>query len=208
MENENQNSELSTPFVSEGNAIREQATKKIETGQTTLTTSDIANSDTFLESPTFLNQWDLILLIVFFGASLMYGITNGKKGTAIITIAIYMSLAIVQAMPDLLLNVSTNTSAAFQLTTFIGVFALLFYLFSRSALLRTFSIEGKGSVIQMIILSLLHAGLLLSVVISFLPEAYTQNFSNELVSFFTGQWQVFGWIVAPILAMFFLGKKE
>lgn len=155
-----------------------------------------------------LNQWDVMLLGAFVGASLLYGFSRGKKGAAVMTVSIYMALAVTQALPDFVLNVSLNEAAAFQVSAFIGIFALIFYWLSRSALLRTFSGESGGSMLQTLALSVLHAGLLLAVGLLFVPEVHLQYFSPYLLNIFIGEWQLFGWVAAPIVAMILLGRKD
>lgn len=219
------------PSESEGENIRNQAIFKREPEEVTeevaeqkFEESQEVSEETFTEESTEqiqevnvnvappntgpLNQWDIVLVLAFVGASLFYGFSRGKKGAAVMTVSIYMALAVTQALPDFILNVSLNNAAAFQVSAFIGIFALLFYWLSRSALLRTFSGDSGGSMMQTGVLSVMHAGLLLAVCMTFVPEIHLQYFSPYLLQFFTGEWQLFGWIAAPIVAMIMLGRKD
>lgn len=189
--------EESQQEVSEG-TVTEETTEQIQEVNV-----NVAPPDT---GP--LNQWDIVLVLAFVGASLLYGFSRGKKGAAVMTVSIYMALAVTQALPDFILNISLNNAAAFQVSAFIGIFALLFYWLSRSALLRTFSGDSGGSMLQTAVLSVLHAGLLLAVAMTFVPEIHLHYFSPYLLQFFIGEWQLFGWIAAPIVAMIVLGRKD
>jgi hypothetical protein len=215
------------PSQAEGQSIREQAVFKREqeavseeeadalfeardTTELIETTEQPQEVTVTVAAPNTgpLNQWDILLLGAFVGASLLYGFSRGKKGAAVMTVSIYMALAVTQALPDFILNVTLGGAAAFQVSAFIGIFAFLFYWLSRSALLRTFSGEGGGSMIQTLALSILHAGLLLSVALLFIPPQYVELFSPYLLGLFIGEWQLFGWVAAPIVAMIVLGRKE
>lgn len=215
-----------TPSQSEGENIRNQAIFQREpeevteeqadavfelrnNGETIASTEQVEEVNVNVTPPDVgpLNQWDIVLLGAFVGASLLYGFSRGKQGAAVMTVSIYMALAVTQALPDFVLNVSLNEAAAFQVSAFIGIFALIFYWLSRSALMRTFS-GGGGSMLQTLVLSVLHAGLLLAVALLFVPEVHLQYFSPYLLNLFIGEWQLFGWIAAPIVAMILLGRKE
>jgi len=120
-----------------------------------------------------------------------------------------MSLAVVQAVPDFVLNITVNQSFAFQFTTFISLFVVFFFMISRSALLRTIGSGGqRGGFIATIIFSILHVGLLLSIAMSFMPPEFLQRFAPLTQTVFTNEWAVFGWILAPIAAMIVFGRRE
>ncbi|HTK59885.1 MAG TPA: hypothetical protein VL283_01635, partial [Candidatus Baltobacteraceae bacterium] len=62
---------------------------------------------------------------------------------------------------------------------------------------------------QTVMFSVLHVGLLLSVGLSFLPDAALNVFSDQARLVFTSDPAKFAWLVAPIAAMMiFSGRKE
>lgn len=153
--------------------------------------------------------WDTFLFVFFLIAAFLYGISLGRDRIIVILISIYMALAVVTAVPDFVLHVTFNENFAFQITAFISVFIVLFFLLSRSALLNTLG-EGRhrGGIMEVIVFSFLHVGLLISIAMGFLPESFIHNFSTTTISIFTNEWSKFLWIIAPIVAMVVLGKRE
>jgi polyferredoxin len=79
---------------------------------------------------------------------------------------------------------------------------------SRSAVRRSLGGQDDGPWWQSVIFSFLHVGLILSVVLSFLPSEGVSALSPAIRSVFTGANQQFGWIIAPVLAMLIFGKKK
>lgn len=158
-----------------------------------------------LSSPT----WDLFIIVFFVIAALLYGLSLGRDRIIVILVSIYMSLAVVQSIPEFVLEVGFNDQFAFQITTFIAVFIVLFFLISRSALLRTIgSGSSSGKWYQTIVFSILHVGLLISITMSFLPATIMEKFAPMTQQVFTNEWAAFGWILAPIVAMILFGNKN
>jgi len=153
-------------------------------------------------------SWDLFLLAFFAVGSLLYGMSLGKDRIIAILVSIYMALAVVNALPDFVLNIKFNDNFTLQITTFISVFVVLFFLLSRSAILNSLDTSSQGKWWQVIIFSVLHVGLLISVTMSFMPPAFLNKFADITKLVFTNEWASFGWIIAPIIAMIVFGKRD
>ncbi|MFH0818940.1 MAG: hypothetical protein V1898_03025 [Patescibacteria group bacterium] len=153
-------------------------------------------------------SWDLFLVGFFIIGALLYGISLGKDRIIAILVSIYMALAVVHALPDFILNVKLNDNYTLQITAFISIFVILFFLLSRSAVLNSIDTSQQGKWYQVIIFSVLHIGLLISVSLSFMPEAFINQFSTTTRYVFTDQWTAFAWIIAPIVAMLLFGERE
>ncbi|MFH1142325.1 MAG: hypothetical protein ABIH67_01100 [Candidatus Uhrbacteria bacterium] len=153
-------------------------------------------------------SWDMFIILFFIIAALIYGVSLGRDRIIIIILSIYVSLAIVNYAPflnEFTTTININESFAFQITTFLGVFILLFFLLSQSALLRTLGENAtQGSWWQVIIFSVLQAGLLASVTLSFLPDESINTFTEFTKQFFVSETARSVWVVLPILAMAFL----
>ena len=153
-------------------------------------------------------SWDMFIILFFVIAALIYGVSLGRDRIIIIILSIYVSLAIVHYAPfltEFTAVINVNESFAFQITTFLGVFILLFFLLSQSALLRTLGENAaQGAWWQVIIFSILQAGLLASVTLSFLPEESINTFSEFTKQFFISETARSVWVVVPIIAMAFL----
>jgi len=94
---------------------------------------------------------------------------------------------------------------AFKLGLFLLIFAMLFFLFSRSTLLRSVSgHERHGAWWQIPIFSVLHIGLLLSIALSFLPQDALYGLTPFTREVFTSDIGMFVWITLPIGAMIIL----
>ena len=136
-------------------------------------------------------SWDVFIVLFFVVASLLYGLSLGRDRIIIILVSIYMALAVVQALPDFVLKITLNQQVAFQITAFISIFLVLFFLTSRSALMRTLGHNASdgGGWIQTMIFSLLHVGLLICITMSFLPNDLLNKFAPLTKQIFTGEWE-------------------
>ena len=118
-------------------------------------------------------SWDLFIILFFIVASLIYGVSLGRDRIIVILVSIYISLAITNYIPSLenfTANISVNDAFAVRVSLFLGVFILLFFFLSHSALLKSMGRgPGQGKLWQVIPFSFLHVGLLISVTMSFFP---------------------------------------
>lgn len=158
-----------------------------------------------LSTPT----WDLIIFL-FFGVSvLFYGFLLEKEKIINLLVSSYLALAVATNLPylDKLSEIINKTGIfAFQTSAFVLIFVILFILLSKSSILSSFSGLGSGW-LQTILFSFLQVGLLLSVILSFLPPAAIENLSVFTRVIFTSDLGRFLWIILPILALIFFGKE-
>jgi hypothetical protein len=70
------------------------------------------------------------------------------------------------------------------------------------------SASDDGKWYQTIVFSILHIGLLISITMSFLPPEILNKFAPLTKQIFTGEWEQFGWIAAPMLAMIVFGSRR
>jgi hypothetical protein len=151
--------------------------------------------------------WDLFIVIFFVIAAFLYGLSLGKDRVIVILVSIYMALAVINTAPYLNdlsgkdINIDFGHNFAFKVTLFLGVFIALFFLLSRSALSRAFGSSGGGSWWQVILFSFLHIGLLISVILSFLPFQTAEHLMPITRQIFTSDLGKFLWITTPIVAM-------
>ncbi|MBU0707610.1 hypothetical protein KKG41_04525 [Patescibacteria group bacterium] len=171
--------------------------------------SFIANID--WSQPT----WDLFIILFFVIASFLYGISLGRDRILVILVSIYMALAVVNTAPYIgdmsTTEVGVNQFFVVRISLFLGVFILLFFLLSRSALLQTIASnsEKRGNFWQIMIFSILHVGLLISITLSFLPDTSSESLSPLTQTIFTSELGRFLWIVVPIILMImFKGSND
>lgn len=208
-------------------ALKDKKVKKTDTTATTDTTAGDSTT-TNMDAATAANQalaatppalqqyvnfqnptWDTFLFAFFLIGAFLYGLSLGRDRIIVILLSIYMSLAMVQALPAFVLHITLNQNFAFQLTAFITVFIVLFFFLSRSALTNIFGNRARrGGILEVVVFSVLHTGLLISIALSFFPADMLAKFSATTISIFTGDWPRFLWIAAPVVAMIVLTKRE
>lgn len=154
-------------------------------------------------------SWDLFIILFFVIAALVYGLSLGRDRIIVIMVGTYMALAVVNNAPFIntasqLLprEIGIQDLFVFKISSFLGAFVLLFFLLSRSALLKTLAgTESVGSWWQVFLFSILHVGLFISIALSFLPSQSLSVFSAPIRDVFVSDPARFFWIVAPIVLM-------
>ena len=155
--------------------------------------------------------WDLFIILFFIIAAFLYGLSLGRDRIIVILVSIYMSLAIVEHVPFInsqsfqdSINKMVSQFFVFQISAFIIIFVLLFFLLSRSALLKTIAAaDSPGPWYQVLIFSILHVGLIVSIILSFLPPDAADILAPLTKKVFTTDFAKFVWILGPVLAMIF-----
>lgn len=151
-------------------------------------------------------SWDLFIFLFFFVISFLYGFSLGRDRILVILVSIYIAMAVVPAFPyldKLYLDLSVQ-GFAFKVTSFYIIFIVLFFLLSRSALVNLLGAQNTGvgdNFIEVILFSILHVGLLVSITLSFLPEVALARLATGTREVFTSEMGKFLWLVAPVVAM-------
>jgi len=159
----------------------------------------------------FTPSWDIFIILFFIVAAFLYGLSLGLNRILVILISIYLSLALINYFPftnTTLPAIKLGNGISLQVTLFIGVVLILFFFLSRSALLKAFGKGSDGSFLQILLFSILHVGLLISVALSYMPEGFNSNLSPLTHTLFLDQTARFVWIFLPILAMVVLGRVK
>lgn len=156
-------------------------------------------------------SWDLFIFLFFIVGALLYGFSLGRDRIIVILVSIYMALAVVGNAPilrQLNLAFHINESMVLRITFFFSVFVVLFFLLSRSALLKTIGDNSiAGAWWQVILFSILQVGLLISITLTLLPPEILNNFSNTTQQIFVSDWGKSAWLILPIVVMA-LGPKR
>ncbi len=143
--------------------------------------------------------WDLFIVLFFLVAAFLYGLSLGRDRIVVILVSIYMALAVINTAPK---EVIVPNFFVLRISAFLGVFLVLFFLLSRSALIHSIAAsDSKGPWWQVILFSVLHVGLLISITVSFLPDTAVATLSPITRKIFAEDLASFLWILAPILAM-------
>jgi hypothetical protein len=157
-------------------------------------------------------NWDLFIILFFVVAAFLYGLSLGRDRVIVILVSIYMALAIVNTAPYLnsfTAEISFDNASIFKVTIFLGIFIILFFLLSRSALLNTIAAsDSPGRWWQSILFSFFHVGLILSILMSYLPKEISSHVSEGMRNLFISDPAKFFWLVAPIIIMVMVRKNK
>ncbi|MCR4314700.1 MAG: hypothetical protein NUV84_05685 [Candidatus Uhrbacteria bacterium] len=158
--------------------------------------------------------WDLFIILFFVVASLIYGVSLGRDRIIVILVSIYIALAIVNYIPFLTgvstAEVSVNDTFALRVSIFLGIFILLFFFLSHSALMKVFGhgASAQGKFWQVMIYSFLHVGLLISVTLSFFPADLANVLSPLSQTLFMSDIARAVWVTLPVVAMAVFGTGD
>ncbi|MFZ2804454.1 MAG: hypothetical protein WA001_04480 [Patescibacteria group bacterium] len=156
--------------------------------------------------------WDLFIFLFFIVGALLYGLSLGRDRVIVILVSIYMALAVVSNTPLLSgfnFSFHVNDNYILQITFFLGLFVVLFFLLSRSALLKTIGGSGApGSWWQTIVFSIMQVGLLISITLHFLPPEMTQSLSDMTKNIFMSDQGRSAWMILPIVVMALAPKAK
>lgn len=148
-------------------------------------------------------SWDVFLIVFIMIVAIIYGLSLGRDRLILIFVCLYMSLTITNVAPFFkhLPPLTVDQLFILKSGSFLGILLILFFLLSRSSLFRTISETQKHSGGAVIIFSLLHVGLLVSVILSFMPENYGTYLGPLTKDLFLSGPAQFLWIIIPIIMM-------
>lgn len=156
-------------------------------------------------------SWDLFIVLFFILAFFLYGMSLGRNRIIVILVSIYMALAIAN-------NTFGNQPSdwrikflnwpEFQIGFFYGLLVIIFFLFSRTGLRKTFDDMAEGKIHQVLIFSILHVGLLVSITISFLPSESLNYLAPITRTIFVSEIGRPFWLIAPIFGLVTLLPKK
>jgi hypothetical protein len=155
-------------------------------------------------------SWDLFILLFWLVAAVIYAFSAGRGRILTILVSIYMSQLLVKEMPFLSqvvsdrLNVATGTLQ--QLAAFVILFIVLFFFLGRYAFKS--SVDGKHftGIIFVIVFSFLQVGLLINIVIHYLPDYVQNTFSPLITMLFLHPYSNFIWLLLPVAFLIVLGR--
>lgn len=157
-----------------------------------------AKTKIILSNPT----WDLILVFVFLAIGFFYGISKGRYRTVSTILYTYVALALVHAIsfPSLLQMTGIQKEKEFvlQIAVFLFIFFTLAVLLARG---KPRIVDRAFSWWQMFLLSFLQTGLLIHIILSFLPPEYTREFAPLTKTVFAHSASNIWWLVGPLAVL-------
>jgi hypothetical protein len=155
-------------------------------------------------------SWDLFILLAWVGLAVVYTFAAGRGRVINILLSVYVAKLIVQEMPFL-----TNTAAKQlnlsifslqQLAAFIVVFLALFLFLGRFVLKTSADSRRLSSMVFGLFFAFLQIGLLINIILSYLPVGVQAGLSNLIRTVFINDPVSFIWLVLPIVYLIVLGK--
>ncbi len=155
-------------------------------------------------------SWDLFILLFWIVASVLYAFGAGRGKILTILVSVYMSQLLVLKAPFLehAINSKLNIGMASlqQLAAFVVLFLLFFIFLSRYAFKSSVDSRRVSSLGFGLIFAFLQIGLLINIVISYLPDNVKASFSPLLQFIFLHPNSGFIWLLAPVVYLILLGR--
>ncbi len=155
-------------------------------------------------------SWDLFIISFWLVASVVYAFAAGKGRSLSILVSVYIAKLLVLEAPFLSAGVGTRLHVASvyiqELVAFIVLFLILFMFLARYAFKS--SADGKAitSLLFTLVFAVLQVGLLINIVLGFLPVETRATFAPLIQFIFIQKAASFIWLVLPIVYLVFLGK--
>lgn len=160
--------------------------------------------------------WDLFIITIFLIAVLVYGLFLGRNRMVILLISSYFSLSITQTLPWSRLSyfgwlgIDETPSSSFKIVIFLAFILTFYFLMPRSVLSSSLRIKKRGNASwpQLFLLSVVQVGLLIMVILSFLPNDAIVNLGPIIQKLFIGLEAQFVWITLPIVVIILMRRKR
>lgn len=155
-------------------------------------------------------SWDLFIILFWLVASVIYALSAGRGRILTILVSVYMSQLLVKEMPFLSEAVSGKLDVATptlqQLLAFVVIFVILFIFLGRYAFKS--SADGKqfSAVAFSLIFAVLQVGLLVNIVLNYLPDQVKNAFSPLITMIFLHPYSNFVWLSLPVLFLVIVGR--
>ena len=150
-------------------------------------------------------SWDLILVFVLFAAAMLYAVVAGRRKIFSTIIYTYMTIAIFSALPldAIALTVSAANPFFVKAGLFLGMLLLFTILLSHG---KHKGIARVGTWWQVFFLSFLQVGLLIHIMLGFLPAEKTKLLAPLTKYLFANQSLHVWWLALPVLALIFIRR--
>jgi hypothetical protein len=146
---------------------------------------------------------DLSLLFLFVGISLVFGFVFGRWKLINILINVYIALAFIGVTPLEVFSTSVYAKAG----VFIGLLVLLTAIDNRLFDLHI-SNAGTDFFWRLFVTSILVTGMIVSVVLSFLPKSIALgHISLVAYGYFASPFALIFWMVVPLLSLLFINNR-
>jgi hypothetical protein len=155
-------------------------------------------------------SWDLFIVLFWLVASVMYAFAAGRGRILSVLVSIYIAKLLVLEAPFLSQNISKHFNITVlymqQLATFAVLFLVLFMFLARYAFKTAADTRHLTSFVFSLVFAFLQIGLLINIVLGFLPDAIRATFSPLIKLVFIDGQANFIWLLLPIVYLIALGR--
>jgi hypothetical protein len=154
-------------------------------------------------------SWDLFILLAWVGVSVIYMFAAGRGRIINILLSVYVAKLIVMEMPFLSAaakNLNLPIASLQQLAAFVIIFLVLFLFLGRFVLKTSADSRRLSSMVFGLVFAFLQIGLLINIILSYLPAGSQNSFSQLIQVLFIKQPAGFVWLIIPIAYLMLLGK--
>ncbi len=155
-------------------------------------------------------SWDLFILAFWLVASVLFAFAAGRGRMLLILVCTYMAQLLVIKAPFLStiaadkLNIASSSIP--QLATFAILFLIFFIFMGRYAFRSTADGRQILALPFTLAFTVLQVGLLINIVISYLPDHVQNSFSPLIQFLFLHPNASFIWLLTPIVFLILIGR--
>jgi hypothetical protein len=155
-------------------------------------------------------SWDLFILLAWIVGSVLYAFTAGRGRIINILISVYMAKLLVIEAPFLTDAITErlpdSVGSIQQLVVFLILFLVLFLFLGRYAFKTSADSKHLGSILYSVVFAILQIGLLINIILTFLPEGVKNSFSQLIQVVFIKEPSSFVWLLVPLAFLIVLGR--
>lgn len=158
-----------------------------------------------LSKPT----WDIFLILFFITFAFFYGLFLGRDKIIHIIVSIFFSYTLVNNMNfifKIFTNLTTTGASILKLTLFVLFIFLFFFVITKKSIFSSVS-NYASSWWHVVMYSVIHTGLLISLSLSFMDEVNLSVFGGFVKNIFIIPQATFVWVLLSIFSIVFLKKK-
>lgn len=154
-------------------------------------------------------SWDAFIFFFWIVVSIIYSFSSGRGRIISILMAVYMSeLLVIQApfLSNALAGKLGSVVYLSRLITFLVLFGFFFMVLSKFVFRTSVESRGLTSWIFSLLFAFLQVGFLISVILSFLPQAVKDGFAPLVKFVFLSSTAEFVWLILPIIFLILIGR--
>ncbi len=155
-------------------------------------------------------SWNSALVVLFILIIFFY-LGSGLGRTAKGIISVYVALAIVNTIiyfkPDGP-EVNVPGMLVVKLGSFVGLSILILMLISRFSFHSVIKVDLPGNIIERLIFSVFGAGMLIAILLSFMPPEIVSTLSPWMQKMFLSNAGLAAWLILPLICLLFVKHED